>query len=195
MLRKIKKYKIGIRPSYATRLAKKKLVEGGVSVDEEALEREIEQETRSNETLLVPTALFDTLSKKDTPEALLKLWENAPSAKTLSISIIAATLGSPIEKAIEAARPQSEHKAVLMDALAKEALDQSVNFVYRLIGEEAKEDNCELSPLWPVEPSLIKPFLASLEAHKADISLDGEDRFSPLFSRVNFCFWVPASRR
>ena len=194
MLRKIKKYKITIRPSYASRLAKKKFAEA--APDDETLERETEQEIRRCEPLIVPTALYDTFSRKETPEPLRKLWEQAPSAKTLSLSLIAASLDPRIEQEIDALREKAEaHQSVLAEAVARESLDQSVNFVHRLIGEEAKDDNCELSPLWPVEPALVRDFLGALESHKAGIMLKDDDRFTPLYSRVSFCFWVPLSKR
>lgn len=196
MLRKIKKYKITIRPSYASRLAKKKLSDGDAPLDDETLEREVEREIRRCEPLIVPTALYDTFSRKDTPESLRSLWDQAPGSKTLSVSLIAASLGVRIEQEISSAREKGQERdAALMDAVTREALDQSVNFVHRLIGEEAKDDNCELSPLWPVEPALVRDFLAALESHKADITLEGDDRFVPLYSRVSFCFWIPLSKR
>lgn len=190
MLRKIKKYKINLRPSYIARAAKKKLE---LKEADEALEQSAHEAILEAEKFIVPTALYETFSKTDTPPTLQPLWATAGN-KTLSLSIIATTVGPKIEEALQRIA-EDPRKAVFLEAAAQESLEQSTTFIVKLLTEEAKEDHCELSPLWPAEVQLAPHILETLEASKADLHLNGGEQISPLYSRISFCFWNPLSKK
>lgn len=190
MLKKIKKFKIHIRPSYVLRNLKRTLPS---HANEEELEKRIQQEIEKVQQLLSPSAIYQTYSKRQSPQFLNSLWQNGP-ADAISISLIAASLGSSIEKEIEKSRNHSTLSSDILDAIAKEALEQSLNFVLKLITEEAKEENCGLSVTFPLESTYLEATLSFLEAAKADIHSDPDGHLSPLYSSVSYCFWQPAKK-
>lgn len=191
MIKKIKKYKIAIRPSFVQRAAKKKLDTG---LDPESLERAVQTEIEKISTMIVPSAIYNTFSRTGTPEPLTPLWQNVPN-HSLSISLIIATIGMEIEKEIANVRAQNKHqRSVILDSIAHEALEQSLNFVLKLLLEESKEEDCELSPYLPVESSHLKSTLEILESQKADVSLSDQGIITPAFSTISYCFWNSTSK-
>ena len=191
MIRKIKKYKINIRPFAVSRLLKKTSApENPVELPEEKIEEEIALANK----FIAPSSLFGTFSKSQIPANLQTLLENS-AKKTISVSLIASTIGNAIEAEIEAAKRSGDVlKSSLLDSIAREALEQSVNFVIKLLNEEAKEENCEVSQPWTVDVSLSKDFLELLESQKADISIGETGPISPLYTKLCVCYWDPVRR-
>lgn len=191
MLKKIKKFKIHIRPSSLLRNLKRSLTP---NLSEEELEKRIQQEIEKVQLLLFPSATYETYSKMQCPLPLNPLWNQAPNA-AISISLIAASIGSQIENEIEKSRNDSEKlRTHILDALAREALEQSIHFVLKLIAEEAKEENCELSVPLPLESTYLEEALSFLQASKADIHSGSDGKLSPLYSSVSYCFWQAVAK-
>lgn len=191
MVKKLKKYKIHIRPSAVSRLLKKKL---NSDVPADSFEKEAQVEIPRAEAWVVPTALYETLSKKDSPASIANLWTQA-SQRALSVSLIAATIGPDMEREIESCRAANDdQRCALLECIAREALEQSAAFVGRLLAEEAKDESCEVSPLLPADPSTVGEVLNVLESHKAGVLLDGNGRIVPVFTKIAYCFWNPVSR-
>ncbi|MBI3013181.1 MAG: hypothetical protein HYY63_06105 [Elusimicrobia bacterium] len=190
MVRKIKKYKISLRPSFVLRNVKKK---SPLQKSEEETEIQIQSEIERTSALLEPVALYETFSCGSVPETLKPLLSQSP--ESVSLSLIATTIGTPLESEIQKLRAQDTHQSAVLEAIASEALDQSLNFVLKLIGEESKLENCDCSPPWLLESSQLKHSLELLQSQKAGISVDENSQISPLYSRVSFCFWNPIKKR
>lgn len=191
MLKKIKKYKIAVRPFFALRNLKRKVK---LEIDEKEAEERIEKEIARLQPLLSPSSLYETYSRNETPEPLKALWDQA-HAKALSLSVVLSTVGSSVESAVETAGQSPDPLAgPIADAVARESLEQSLGFVFKLLGEEAKLEACELTPLTPVPSACYAGLLPLLESHKADVTLSGEGKITPLYSSAGFCFWSPASK-
>ena len=136
MLKKIKKYKITIRPSFVLRNLKRK-ISLAQEVQEEPLQKRIDEEIARLQGIIVPSAIYETYSKNQTPEPLMPLWENAPK-KALSLSLFVNSIGSHLEKDIESQSGEKDGlKAPITDSIARESLEQSANFVAKLLTEEA----------------------------------------------------------
>ena len=191
MIRKIKKYKIPVRPFGVLRHLKKKInLEPGREPEDKALESEISKAKKS----LVPCALYGTFSRAETPESLAALWKQAPD-KSLSLSFILSTIGKSIEGEIEsAAKGQDPLPGAVLDSIARESLEQSFHFVSRILNEEAQEESCELSPFLPVSGEPLKDVFQVLEAPKADILLGDSGQISPFFTGARFSFWTPKGK-
>ena len=156
--------------------------------------RDIEKEILPCMPLMHLSAVYDTWSKAETPEALKSMWD-ASSAPAISISIIAATIGVTVQEQIRVSKEQGDpDRAALLTAVALESLEQSFHFVLRLITDEAKDDACELSPLMPVPQELLTASLTVLDAQKADIVIQ-DGALHPLYSAVRFCVWNPVKKK
>ena len=167
MIRKIKKFKISVRPFGVLRqLKKKSSLEPGKEPQDAALESEISKV----QAHLVPCALYATFSKDQTPQLLKPLWQSSPE-KSLSMSVILATIGKAIEGEIEKkSLAKDASQTALLDSIARESLEQSFHFVSRIINEEAQEDSCEMTPFLPVGSDALKDTFDVLEAQKAAIA-------------------------
>lgn len=188
MIRKIKKYKIAVRPFGVLRQLKKQVtLESG----REPQDPDLEALIFKVQTHVSPCALYASFSKSETPHALEALWKSSPE-KSLSLSVIAATLGRTIEEEIERASQENDSlQGALWNSVARESLEQSFNFVEKLIGEEAQEESCVLSSLLPAAKEEMNPILHALESHKAEIMLNDSGQIVPLFTGLRYCFWIP----
>ena len=191
MIRKIKKYKISVRPFGVLRHLKKKItIEPGKEPEDSSLESEISKVHPA----LAPCALYATFSRTETPEAVKTLWSSSPE-KSLSISMILATIGKPIEGEIEKASQGADaYKSALIESIARESLDQSFHFVSRILNEEAEQERCELTPFLPAPPEALKEAFQILEAHKADILFNDSGQISPFFTGLRYSFWTPKGK-
>lgn len=191
MLKKIKKYKINVRPSYVVRNLKRKLNLPSVADD---LEKNIQEQINKVQPLIVPSAVYNTFSRKELPQSLYPLW-GLTSNSSLSISFTAVTIGSGIEKEIQTYKNQNQETQVaILDSIARESLEQAQNFVVKLLTEEAKSEGCELSVLSPVDLLDLKDILGLLEASKTEVNLNADNQIVPLFTSVSYCFWNPTSK-
>lgn len=192
MIRKIKKYRISVRPFGVLRHLKKQVsFDSGKEPEDSALEEAISKLAPR----VSPCALYGSYSRGETPEALKALWQSSPE-KSLSLSVIAATIGKPIELEIEKASQAGDpFERALVNSIARESLEQSFHFVERLIGEEAREESCELTPLLPAAAESLEPLLEALDAQKAEITLNDSGQISPYFTGLRYCFWTPVKSK
>jgi hypothetical protein len=134
-VRKIKGFKLTLRPHVIRQRAKKACIDlEAAGLNEPALGKFLE---RAGQTLL-PGVVFDTFGHPDADQPLLSPMPG------LAYSLILAGLGDcfgPITQK-EAAVP-----AGLWPLLEEHALEEAVRFASGLIADEAEKDNCELSPL------------------------------------------------
>ena len=188
MAKKIRKYKISIRPHAVFRTLKKVLSMDTLTED---MEKKVQEEIAKSQSLIVPSAVYHSFAKPETPEALAGLWESAPN-NALAMAMMAVTIGTDIEKEIEASRISNGGKrALILDGIARESLEQSLNFVAKLLSDEAKAESCELTPISPVEATILPAVLNFLESEKAGILVEGEAQISPMFTIASYCFWSP----
>ena len=76
-----------------------------------------------------------------------------------------------------------------------EALEQSNNFVCRLITEEAKDESCELSRYQRINsPSAWEQFTALVPGEKIGMTVINGEQFSPLYSSGAVIYWVPLKK-
>ena len=189
MLKKIKKFKINLRPSFVARALKKKLMLDSI---DSSFEKIVEEEIARLNPSIVPSAVYNTFTKRESPQPLSVLWEQA-SNKAISISLVAASAGEKLESIVQ--QGQDSFKVALTDASAWESVEQSNNFVYRLLGEEANLEGCECSPLFPVPESQISTVMVLLESEKVGIRLNSSSQLTPLYSKISYCFWSSVLKR
>jgi len=190
LIKKIKKYKIAVRPHAVLRILKKKALAGPGETAEDRFKELIDRA----QGFLSPSAVYESFSRGKTPAGLSRLWEGAPP-KALGLSLVLVTVGSPISRAIaEAREKEGEVRAAHLDAVAEEGLEQAAGFVEKLLKEEAENESCELTPLLPVDSSLLGELSRVLDSAKADIVTDGSGRLLPAFSSAGYCFWNPVAK-
>src|SRR5688572_21820758 len=131
---KIKNFRIHLRPRELARWLKK---ERGMETTpdlELTIEKASSDSKRSIETAAIYTTLTRAVAEKTTPLAF--------PDKAIAVSVIVVSIGPALETQRLAAAGDEESLAA---ALQHEALTQSLQFVIRLVQEQAKEEDCEMS--------------------------------------------------
>src|SRR5258708_4795813 len=147
---KIKNFRINLRAREIARLMK---AQAKLQITP-ALEASIEHAVNDAKRLVQPSAVYTTLTRSTAEKAT-----SLPLAEPdVAASVIAVTIGPALQEEIVGAVDRHDPlQASLLEALRVEALHQAVHFVVRLIEDQVKEEECELSALRDVadEPLLI----------------------------------------
>jgi hypothetical protein len=185
---KIKNFRIHLRPREIARFLK---AQAKLQITP-ALEASIEHAANDAKRLLQPAAIYTTLTRSTAEKAT-----SLPLADpTVAASVIAVTIGSALEEEIAAASGgQDALQASLLSALREEALQQSVQFIMRLIEDQAKEEECDMSaPRNAAEAGLLRSLGALLGTQRIGIDLDNDTPALPPHARLVWTVWSPKVR-
>jgi len=181
---KIKNFRVNLRPREIARWLKK---ERGLESTPE-LELAIGEAVKEAKRWLTPAAVYTTLTRK-TAEKMTTI-PLPPEAVALSVTAVS------IGKGLQAERQSAESgsmRGMLLAALEQEALSQSLQFTVRLIGEQAEEEDCEMSSPVSVQEAPVASSLATLlGVARIGIELDPSAPEPPPYVRVSYWFWTPA---
>ena len=181
-MRKIKGFKLVLRPHEVKRRAKKAGLDlEAAGLTEPVLNKLLERAAKG----LVPGVLFDTFGHTDPDQPVLS------PLPGLAYSLVLASLGESfaVVLAQEALAPEG-----LWPILQAIALDEAVRFASGLIADEAEKDNCELSPVTPLtEPAALEAVLRKLDGAKLGAKVQ-EGRLSPEASLAVSLSWLAKSK-
>jgi hypothetical protein len=181
-VRKIKGFKLVLRPHEVKRRAKKAGLDlEAAGLAEPVLVKFLERAAKG----LVPGVLFDTYGPTDAEQELLSPMPG------LAYSLILASLGEGFAavREKESAMPEG-----LWPVLTEVGLDESVRFASNIIADEAEKDNCELSPLTTLsEGPALEAVLRKLDGAKLGVTaLEG--RLAPSASVAVSLSWLAKSK-
>lgn len=181
-MRKIKGFKLVLRPHEVKRRAKKVGIDLEASgFPEPVLLKTLDRLAKTQS----PGVLFDTYGATDPDQTLLSPMPG------LAYSLILASLGSGFD-AIREKEPALP--AALWPVLDETALDECVRFASGLIADEAEKDNCELSPISPINaPDALTAAVRKLDGAKLGVSLH-EGRLAPAASHAVSLSWLAKSK-
>lgn len=184
-MRKIKGFKLVLRPHEVRRRAKK----AGLDLEAAGLPEPVLQKTLERLAAgLAPGVLFDTFGHPDPDQPILSPMPG------LAYSLILASLGegfAPV-RAAHSALPED-----LWPVLEETALEESVRFAAGLIADEAEKDNCELSPITSLsEAPALEAALRKLDGAKLGVSLssDGGRGLTPPATVAVSLSWLAKSK-
>jgi hypothetical protein len=182
-VRKIKGFKLTLRPHVIKQRAKKARVDlEAAGLSDAVLSKFLDNSAKK----LVPGVVFDTFGHPDADQPLLS------PLPGLAYSLILAGLGGGFTPL----RAEAAHIPVaLWPILEEHALEEAVRFASVLIADEAEKDNCELSPLNPIsQPEALEAALRKLDAGaKLGIVL-AEGRLTPSASLAVSQSWLAKSK-
>ena len=188
-MKKIKKFKINLRSREITRLLKKTTKISEINSD---IEEKVEAESRRLQRFIAPAAVYETIPKDKFP------WELRLSEPQNWVAATAyvVTVGDAIEKELKENRAKdSGESEAIAHTIALEGVEQSVNFIERLIREEAFKENCEISKEHPLDSkeNLTKLF-GIIPAEKIGASLLENGNLSPQYSSGGIIYWTPIAK-
>jgi hypothetical protein len=184
-VRKIKGFKLVLRPHEVRRRAKKAGVDlEAAGLTEPVLLKTLERLART----VVPGVLFDTFGHPDADQPILSPMPG------LAYSLILASLGAESFPAAarekEAALPVS-----LWPVLEETALDECVRFASHILADEAEKDNCELSPINSLsDGSALEAVVRKLDGAKLGVSISDGRTLLPSASIAVSLSWLAKSK-
>lgn len=154
-----------------------------------ALEASIEHSINDCKRFLQPAALYTTLTRataqKTTPLTL--------ADKAVAVSVVAVTIGSALEEERKAALArQDTMQTVLLGAIQQEGVYQATHFAIRLLQEQGKEEECDMSPPMDVpETALLSSLAALLGIGRIGLALESTAPSLPPYARLTWMSWMP----
>jgi hypothetical protein len=144
-----------------------------------------------------PAAFYQTWAKGEIPAAFAEVMKAAGINKPVAVSAVVATIGQePEERLSQLLMSGETQRAQVVTAFAEESADLSLQFILRLLADDAHGDGCMISdPLLIDDTSLLAETLTLLEASQDGVSVDTAEHLSPRFTRVALAAWAPVSRK
>jgi hypothetical protein len=184
-MRKIKNFKINLRTRDIVRSVKR--LAPGTEFSQE-LDIEVQKACRHYYKFIRPCLIYDTFSKG----TLEFLPEKDAPAQYIARSVFFVSIGAAIEdvkKDLDA--PNGEN---IVNCIAVDALDQSKNFVCRLISDEAEEEECDISRAQEIHGEFYERLSSIIPIDKIDISLC-ENTLIPKYCLCAEVYWTPSKKK
>jgi hypothetical protein len=188
-MKKIKHFKINCRTREILRLLKTTTKITEITPE---LEEAVQNEIRRLQPVFAPAAIYETQPREKIAAALIA----APPENWVAASAFLVTIGPAIEQEIKDAQHRGENVlSQILHAVALEALDRSGSFVQRLIGEEAKDESCEVSRDETVAAAGWDEFVKILPGDKIGVQRLSDAGFQPVYSSSSVVYWTPVKKR
>ncbi len=161
------------------------------------IEESIPAENQQFSEHLNPAAFYQTWTNDDVPETFRELLKPVGLNKALAVSAMVATIGPATEEYLSEVLLAGETtRAQLITALADDSADIAFNFLCRLLVDDAKGDDCEVTPpVMVTDPAALAEILQPLSAEQESVHLDAAGHLSPRFTRVALTAWLPVNKR
>jgi len=186
-MRKIKNFKVNLRIREIIRVIKKLTNSADFAPE---LEEAVQRSCHFYSKFLIPAVVYDTFAKGSLPF----LYEKDAPQKWVAQSVFFLTIGDTLSEEFKKNETlYGQHTPKIVSAIAVDALEQSKNFLQRLLSNESEDENCELSR--PVE--LPKDYFAQavkiLPIDKINLELHGETLI-PKYSACGLFYWTPTKK-
>ena len=144
------------------------------------------------EKIIKPAVVYDTFSK----EAMTFPIEVEAPEKWIAVSPYIVTIGNVLEEEYNNNKALfGEYGVQIMSAISSDALDQSRNFVQKLLASEASDENCELSRSIELPKQYNRDIINYIPVEKINLSLNEEGNFIPASSMAGLYYWIPLKKR
>ncbi len=188
-MKKIKKFKINLRSREIIRLLKKTTKIQEINSD---IEEKVETESKRYQNFITPAAIYDTIQKDKFPkEVLVSQPENWVAATAYFV-----TVGEKIENELKNIRDRKDMAGEsIAHSIALEGVEQSLNFIGRLIKEEALNEDCETSKSNSIDSNKLFPKMFEIvSGEKIGINLSDKDVLNPIYSSCGIIYWIPIKK-
>ena len=188
-MRKIKNFKISIRTREISRIIRKLLNMEELTIE---IEEAIQKSCFVCEKIIKPAVVYDTFSK----EAMTFSLEIEPPEKWIAVSPYILTIGNVLQEEYNKNKNLfGEYGVQIVSAISADALEQSRNFVQKLLASEASDENCELSRNIDLPKQYNSEIIEYLPVDKINLSLSDDGNFIPESSMAGLYYWIPLKKR
>jgi hypothetical protein len=151
------------------------------------LELAVESAIKQSKAWVHPAAVYTTLTRVTAERATSLAFPDS----AVAASIVAVTFGADVQAPI----PADGAQASMIEALKEEALHQSVQFAIRLLQDQAKEEECELSaPVIAEDLTILSSLSTLLGSQRIGVSVSSESPAWPAHARLVWMYWTPVRR-
>ncbi|OGS21290.1 MAG: hypothetical protein A2252_08480 [Elusimicrobia bacterium RIFOXYA2_FULL_39_19] len=188
---KIKKFKVTLRKKEIFKNLKltSEIKEYTPEIDE-AISGEIDKSAE----YLSPASIFETFQIEEAKSKFGLSFDQKP--KPVAVSVIVVSIGSGIESKIKtSADNNNEQRKQILNSLGLEACTGSLAFVYRILSEEATEDDCHLLALEKQSGDMEKNILNNIDIKSIDVSIDEAGNIKPQYFNTAIVKWLPKSKK
>ncbi|MFN3967221.1 MAG: hypothetical protein ACK4JE_05950 [Endomicrobiia bacterium] len=188
-MKKIKKFKISLRKREVLRNLK--LISEIKEITPQ-LEEIISKEIEKSIEYIHPASVFETFSIDELNKKFgLKFEQQYPA-----ISIIVVTIGNEIEKIIEELKSRGEilHSQIV-HSIGIEACESSKNFIYKIIDEEAKEEECILLAPEKQNEENSKNIIRNFDVKRIGVFIDDKNTIQPIYTDVSIVKWQTRTKK
>lgn len=186
-MRKIRKYKVNIRPTVVLRLLNRIF---SVSSSKPDIEEQIHSETELITKKVIPATIYETYFWPGFPPPLV----NISQEKNISGLTLAATTLGEVEKELFSGLTMNDILYQIRHCILLEFLEQAANFVSRIIPEETKENILLVKNERIEDPAKRIAFGKLLSLEKINLKIE-EGRFVPGYSMMNLFYWQVQRRK
>ncbi|MBR3627493.1 MAG: hypothetical protein IKN42_01445 [Elusimicrobia bacterium] len=188
-MRKIKNFKINIRTREISRIIRKLLNVEDLPIE---VEESVQKACFICEKIIKPAVVYDTFSK----EAMIFPIEIENPEKWVAISPYVLTIGDVLEEEYNKNKSLfGEYGVQIISAISADALEQSKNFVQKILYSEASDENCELSRSIELPKQYNQEIIKYLPIDKINLSLTEEGNFIPVNSMAGIYYWIPLKKK
>ncbi len=188
-MRKIKNFKINIRTREISRIIRKLLNVEDLPIE---IEEAVQKSCFVCEKIIKPAVVYDTFSKET---ATFFVEVEAP-VKWIAVSPYILTIGTVLEEEYNKNKSLfGEYGVQIISAISADALDQSRNFVQKLLLSEASDENCELSRNIELPKQYNQELIKYLPVDKINLTLSDSGDFVPANSAAGLYYWIPLKKR
>jgi hypothetical protein len=187
-MRKIKNFKVNLSLKEISCAVKRLVNNDDIMVE---AKETIQQCSRFYVKFLSPAIIYETFSKETLPFA----YEKTTPLKWFAESVFFVTIGNDLcEEYKKNEEAFGKYTGKVVSAISVDALRQSKNFVQRLISNEAKAENCEISKVSDIPRNLYSEFAKIIHIDKIGISVESGN-FQPKYSFCGLFYWIPSRKK
>jgi hypothetical protein len=191
---KVKKFRLKPRLPTVGKLLKALL---SVKQLPQELEESLPAESEKFLQFVHPAAFYQTWAKGDIPPVFGELLKQTGVAKPVAVTALVATIGQEAEEKLSQLLMSGETQAAqVVTAFSEEAADLSLQFLLRLLADDANGDGCVISEPVAITDGVAKAeTLSLLDASTEGVTVDSAQHLSPRFTRLALAAWSPVSRK
>lgn len=144
-----------------------------------------------------PAVVYDTFSKES---MALNLNIETP-AKWIAVSSYIVTIGNELQEEFNKNQELfGIYTVQIVSAISANTLEQSKNFIQKILAEDAKSEYCELSRNIEIPNDLYPQICKILPIDKINVSLVNIEenksfKFNPSNTITGLFYWIPIKRR
>lgn len=188
-MKKIKNFKINLRQHQIIRLLK---TTSNVSEITPQLEEAVRQECSHIQKIISPAAIYETFTELNIADNLKQMMPD----NFVAVSFYVVTINDKVEKEIKEAQRRDENILCnILHSISLEGLEQSINFIQKLILEEAKDDCCVLTERQDIKSSqILDKIVELLPLDKINVQLTDNRILQPIYTSCGFIPWIPQKK-